>query len=438
MANLEIDFCGLKFKNPLLIASIETTNSPEVIRECVDAGAGGMIIKTLTDIEDMARLTQNSKYAILNEKNEPIKGKVNKNFVFYSRSGYSSTHYKEWVPYLKELRQYAEDRGSHLIGSAGGKTVQGWVDICRTIEDAGIKLIELNFGCPHPAMMPGVHGGSMIGQDPNVAAEVTRAVTEAVGIPIFVKLTPDQSKPVEVARAVMQAGAAAVTATNRHTGFVVDIETGTPRLGGPAGIGGTWAKPLSLRWVHKIFTELGVPISGSNGIYDHKDVVEFIMTGASTVQIGSILMLKGIKYLPKVIRGLEEFMDTHGYPDIESMLGIASRRSVHDYSEQFKKPRMHSEVKTDTCKNPKCTICIQTCFYNALAQSDGLVGMLHQNCIGCEMCTQTCPFDSMEMHTTSAELRKTGEFFSIPETVFEEDKFEKEFDRGLSLSRAGD
>lgn len=438
MANLEVEFCGLKFKNPVVVASIETTNSPEVIRECVDAGAGGMIIKTLTDIEDMARLTQNSKYAILNEKNEPIRGKVNKNFVFFSRSGYSSTHYKEWVPHLKELRQYAEDRGSHLIGSAGGKSVQGWVDICRTIEDAGIRLVELNFGCPHPAMMPGVHGGSMIGQDPQVAAEVTRAVVEAVDIPVFIKLTPDQSRPVEVARAVMEAGAAAVTATNRHTGFVVDIETGTPRLAGPAGIGGTWAKPLSLRWVHKIFTELGAPISGSNGIYDHKDIVEFIMTGARTVQIGSILMLKGIKYLPKVIRGLEEFMDSHGYPDIESMFGIASRRAVHDYSEQFKKPRMHSEVNAETCKNPKCTICIQTCFYDALAQSEGVVGMLHENCIGCEMCTNTCPFDSMAMHTTSEGQRQSGDFFRIPEAVFEPAKFEKEFDRGLKLSRVAD
>ena len=77
MANLEVEFCGLKFKNPVVVASLETTNSPELIRECVDAGAGGMIVKTLTDIEDMARLTENSKYAILNEKNQLIKGKVN-------------------------------------------------------------------------------------------------------------------------------------------------------------------------------------------------------------------------------------------------------------------------------------------------------------------------------------------------------------------------
>lgn len=435
MADLSLDFCGVKFKNPVVVASIETTNSPEVIRECIDAGAGGMIIKTLTDIEDMARLTENSKYAILNEKNELIRGKVNKNFVFYSRSGYSSTHFREWVPHLIELNKVARDHGSHLIGSAGGKTVQSWVDISRTVEDCGLPMIELNFGCPHPAMMPGVHGGSMIGQEPEVAREVTARVVEAVKIPVVIKLTPDQSRVLEVARAVKEAGAAAVTATNRYTGFSVDIETGQPRLGGPAGIGGVWAKALSLRWVHRIYTELGMPITGSNGIYDHRDVVEFIMTGAPLVQVGSVLMLKGIKYLPHIISGLEDFMDSHGYPDIASMTGIASKRSVKDYSQQFTKPRMHSEIAVDACRNPKCTICVQTCFYDALAQGKGKVDTLHANCIGCEMCTQTCPFDATKMHTTTPEAREQQPFFQIPEGVFEIGKFAKGFDRGIKLAK---
>ena len=177
-------------------------------------------------------------------------------------------------------------------------------------------------------------------------------------------------------------------------------------------------------------------VMGSNGIYDHRDVVEFIMTGAGLVQVGSVLMLKGIKYLPKIIEGLDEFMDSHGYPDLESMIGIASRRSVKDYGEQFRKARMHSEINHETCKNPSCTICIQTCFYDALRQADGQVGSLHDNCIGCEMCTQTCPFDSTSMHVTSEAQRESGEFFTISEKVFETAKFDKGFDRGIKLSRA--
>jgi dihydroorotate dehydrogenase (fumarate)/dihydropyrimidine dehydrogenase (NAD+) subunit PreA len=423
MANTEVDYCGLKFKNPMVIASLETTNSPDLIKQCFDAGAAGAIVKTLTDIEDMARLTQNSKYCIMNDKGDIIKGKVSRDFVFYSRSGYSSTHYKDWIPYLTETQAYAAEREAHLIGSAGAKDIEGWQDICRTIEDCGLPMVELNFGCPHPAMMPGVHGGSMIGQEPEVAFEVTRAVCEAVDIPVMVKLTPDQSRPLAVSKAVKEAGAAAVTATNRYTGFVVDIDNAEPRLSGPAGIGGTWAKPLTLRWVHQIYSELDLPISGSNGIFNHRDAIEFIMSGAGIVQIGSVLMIKGIKWLPKVISGIEKFMDENNYPDVASMHGIASRKAAGDYSEQFAKNRVHAAVSHETCKNPTCNVCIQMCFYEALSQNPaGNIDVHGENCIGCELCMDVCPFNSISMVATSTDEFEAG-YFEIPADIYETDKF---------------
>ena len=422
MAKLDVEFCGLKFKNPVVVASLEPTNSPDLLKQCFDAGAGGAIIKTLTDIEDMARLTENSKYCIMNDKGEVIHGKVPRDFVFYSRSGYSSTHYKDWIPYLKDCQKYAAERGAHLIGSAGAKDSDGWRDICCTIEDCGLPMVELNFGCPHPSMMPGVHGGSMIGQEPDVAAEVVRQVCEAVKIPVMVKLTPDQSRPLEISRRVREAGAKAVTATNRYTGFAIDIETGKPRIGGPAGIGGTWTKPLSLRWVHRISEELGMPVSGSNGIFDHRDVVEFIMAGAGIVQVGSILMLKGIKWLPNIIKGLDRFMDEHGYIGVEPMRGIASRQAAKDYSAQFARARTHVKIDQEKCENPTCTVCIQMCFYEALSQADGRVEVHTDNCIGCELCYDVCPFHAMAMQQTPEEQLGHG-FFQIPETVFEADKF---------------
>lgn len=435
MANTEIEFCGLTFKNPIVIASLETTNSPDLMRQCFDGGASGAIIKTLTDIEDMARLTQNSKYCVMNDRGDIIKGKVPRDFVFYSRSGYSSTYYKDWIPDLVETQKYAAERGAHLIGSAGAKDINGWKDICRTIEDCGLPMVELNFGCPHPAMMPGVHGGSMIGQEPEVAFEVTRAVCESVSIPVMVKLTPDQSRPVEVAKAVRSAGAAAVTATNRHTGFAVDIETGEPRLGGPAGIGGTWVKPLSLRWVHRIHQELGMPISGSNGIFDHRDVVEFIMSGATIVQVGSILMAKGIKWLPKIVDGFETFMDTHGYAKVQDMIGVATRRSVKDYSEQFARDRKVAEVNAETCKNPTCNVCVQVCFYEALSQSPaGKIDVHLDNCIGCELCYDICPFDSIQMKPSSA-VAEGKKVFAIPPGVFEKDKFKTAYNNPDTIRR---
>ncbi len=423
MADTRVEFCGLSFKNPVVVASLETTNSPDLMRQCFDAGAAGAIIKTLTDIEDMARLTQNSKYSILNARGDIIRGKPARDFVFYSRSGYSSTYYKDWIPDLIATQKYAAERGAHLIGSAGARDITGWKDICRCIEDCGLPMVELNFGCPHPAMMPGVHGGSMIGQEPEVAYEVTRQVCESVSIPVVVKLTPDQSKPVEVARAARAAGAAAVTVINRYTGFVIDIETGQPRIGGPAGIGGTWVKPLSLRWVHRIHEELGMPISGSNGIFDHRDVVEFLMAGAGIVQVGSVLMVKGIKWLPRIIEGVEAFMNDHGYPTVAAMTGIASKRAAKDYSEQFARNRTYAVVNADTCKNPTCNVCIQVCFYEALSQNPaGRIDVDTGSCIGCELCLDVCPFDSIEMKLTTPEQLAAG-YFDIPATVYEQGKF---------------
>ena len=419
MADLTTDFCGISFKNPVIVASLETTNSPDLIRQSFDYGAGGAIIKTLTDIEDMAVLTMNSKYCIMNDRGDIIKGKVPRDFKFYSRSGYSSTYYLDWIPHLKELGAYGRERGAYLIGSAGAKDIDGWRDICRTFEDCEIPLVELNFGCPHPAMMPGVHGGSMIGQVPDVAYEVTRAVCEAVDIPVMVKLTPDQTQPVEIAKAVKEGGAAAVTATNRYTGFAVDIETGQPRLGGPAGIGGTWTKPLTLRYVHNIYREVGIPIAGSNGIFDHRDVVEFLMTGADVVEVGSVLMIKGMKWLPHILDRLDQFMDEHGYPTIDSMRGIATERSVRDYSDQFRQMRLHAVVNQETCQNPTCNICVQMCFYEALSQNPaGKINVHPESCIGCELCLDVCPFDSISMNETTGSQFEDG-YFRIQEEIYE-------------------
>jgi dihydroorotate dehydrogenase (fumarate)/dihydropyrimidine dehydrogenase (NAD+) subunit PreA len=280
-------------------------------------------------------------------------------------------------------------------------------------------MVELNFGCPHPALMPGVHGGSMIGQDPEVAFSVTQAVCEAVDIPVVVKLTPDQSKPVDIAKAVKEAGAAAVTATNRYTAFAVDIDTAKPRLGGTAGIGGTWTKPLSLRYVHNIYKEVGIPIAGSNGIFDHRDVVEFIMTGANIVEVGSVLMVKGMKWLPNIIRGLERFMDEHGYKDIASMYGIASDAAATDYSDQFAMSRVTAEVNGETCQNPTCNVCVQMCFYEALSQDPaGKINVHNDKCIGCELCMDVCPFDSIQMVPTSEADYADG-YFKVKDEIYE-------------------
>lgn len=399
MADLHVDFCGLSFKNPVIVASIEPTNSLDKLKKCVDAGAAGAIVKTLTDIESMATLTKHSKYAILNEEGRIIKGKVPRNYVFYSRSGYSSTLFQQWGPYLKEAQAYARKNGAHIISSVGAGSLDSWAGIARFIEDCGIPMVELNFGCPHTTQMKTAKTGGLLGQDPEAAAEVTGRVVEAVDIPVMVKLTPEASNLTEIARSAKEAGAAAVTVNSRFTGFAVNIETGAPYIGGPAGVGGPWVKPVTLRWVHEIYSKLGMAIAGSNGIFDWRDAVEFIMSGARIMQVGSVLMLKGYDWLAKIIEGINTFLDAYGYGHIDEIYGMASREAVASYNDLFQRKHIHAVVDHETCT--RCWNCVRSCFYDALFQGEDQVVVRSEHCIGCELCFNVCPFDAVSFAETT-------------------------------------
>ena len=148
----------------------------------------------------------------------------------------------------------------------------------------------------------------------------------------------------------------AITATHRHTGFAVDTEAAEPRLAGPAGIGDTSAKPLTLRRMHNIYTWVGIPIAGTNSLFAPRNAVGFRMTGTIVVDTGSVRMSKGMKWLPGIIGWIERCMDEHGYPGVEPMRGIASRRAARNHAEPIARDPVHAVANDNTCQYPSCTI----------------------------------------------------------------------------------
>ncbi len=401
MADMGIEFSGIHLKNPIIVASAEPSNSVENIKQCIDFGAGAVITKTIGDIPGMQKLTQNSKYAILNDQGRIIKGKVPRSFVFYSRSGYISEQAEDWISILKETQVYAEEHGSAIIANIASGTLEGWIELAKMCEGCGVPMLEVNYQCPHPAGMGDDADGIWIAQDPGVAAEVTRRIVEAVDIPVMVKLSPETNRLTEVARSVIDAGAASVAVNSRFVGFAVDIEKAEPYIGGPAGVGGPWVKYITQRWVNEIYSKTGCQISGSNGIFDWRDAIEFIMSGARVMQVGSVLMLKGIEWLPKVISGMEKFLDDHGYPDVESIHGIASKKALMTPAEMFAMEPLYCEIDSDKCQFPKCNICIRMCFYDSLHFGEQNVLTTPDTCIGCELCSNVCPFDAISMQPKS-------------------------------------
>ena len=396
MADLKVNFCGVPFKNPIVVSSIETSDSADHIAKAIDSGVGGVVIKTITDKPKMSELTRHSKYAILNDKGEIIKGKVPRFFVFYARSGYSVRPPEEWASIIKEAKKRADAKNVRLIGSLGASTLDKWEELARMEEECGVSMLELNFGCPHPSLMNEEAAGMLLGQDPKAAAEITRSVVRAIRIPVVVKLTPQVTDVVPIVRAVKEAGASGVLLINRYTGFAVNIEEGRPYIDARAGVGGPWVRHLVLRWVNAVYQDVGIPIAGTNGIYDWREAVEFIMTGATIMEVGSVLMLKGYGHVKVILDGLEKFMDRKGYKTVDSMIGIASKRSLA-YEETYELPPKVAVIDEDRCT--ACGQCVRSCFSDALKKDADRIVTNSANCIGCEMCYSMCPADAVSFKT---------------------------------------
>lgn len=395
MANLGIDFCGVEFKNPIAAASAEPTLNADNMKKCIDAGAGSVIAKTMTDSPAMRELTTRAKWRFLNEKHEVCHGKVPRGFSLYSRSGLAIEQPEEFMKEITETVRYAEENKAVVIGSIGSTEIDGWVELAKQMEGGGVPLLELNFGCPHPKLMPGVRTGMNVGQDFNYGCEITAAVSKAVQVPIIIKVTPQVTDLVQFSGMLKDAGAQAVTLTNRFIGFVPDIETGKPMIYGKAGVGGPWTKPLTLRWINEVRKAFGdqLPITGTNGAYDWRDAVSFIMSGASIVQMCSAVMCYGYSWLEKQVDGLDKFMDEKGYKTIDDMLGIATDACI-EYSEM---PAEKATVDEEMCVN--CGMCLRACFSEAMQQGEEKVFVKEENCVGCGGCYSVCPVKgTIEMH----------------------------------------
>jgi dihydroorotate dehydrogenase (fumarate)/dihydropyrimidine dehydrogenase (NAD+) subunit PreA len=343
----------------------------------------------------MREQTGNSKWRFLNERHRVSPGKVPRNFSFYGRSGLAEEGPEEWAREVKETVTYAKEQGAVVIGSVGGSAGPGaWGELAKVLEDCGVALVELNFGCPHPSQMAGEKTGMVIGQDAVAAGEAVAAVADAVSIPIITKLTPQVTDMVEMARHMKIAGASAVTLTNRFLGFVVDVETGRPFIYGHAGIGGPWVKPLTLRWISKSYQAMpDLPITGSNGCYDANDMVEFMMSGATIVQMCSVIMLKGYPYIGRVLNDLTAFLDRKGYGSVRDMVGVATRAAM-TYEEIKAMSRERAEIDRDLCVD--CGICYDHCFYHAIREENG-VYFVGDDCRGCGICSCVCPEEAISV-----------------------------------------
>lgn len=205
-----------------------------------------------------------------------------------------------------------------VLANIAGESIAHYAELARRLDGVpGVSGIEMNISCPN------VESGLDFGVDPAAASEVTYAVRRATDLPLLVKLSPNVTDIVSIASAVADAGADALTLINTFPAMRIDIATRRPALGwGSGGLSGPALKPIALRMVYQVAKSLDIPLIGCGGIMCGEDAVEFLMAGATAVQVGSATFLNPHAPLD-VLDGIEEIMRLQRIEDIAEVIGAA-------------------------------------------------------------------------------------------------------------------
>ena len=294
---------GLRLANPTMLASGILGYATETLERIVEGGAGAVVTKSVG-------ITPREGYA-----NPTI---VQTNCGLINAMGLPNPGIDEFV---KEIHEAKNTLNVPLIVSVYGFSTEEYAKVAKKAMNAGADAVELNVSCPHVK-----ETGSEIGQNPKILTEVVEKVKAAVDKPVFVKLSPNVTSIAETAEAAVKAGADAITAINTVKAMAIDTETTMPILSNKiGGLSGPAMKPIAVRCVYEIYEHVKVPIVGCGGITNWRDAVEFLLAGASAVQIGTAVALKGSNVFKAVNQGINAYLKRNDFRSVDEIVGISHR-----------------------------------------------------------------------------------------------------------------
>ncbi len=389
MPDLSVNFAGIKSPNPFWLASAPPTNSGYQIMKAFEAGWGGAVWKTL----GVPIINVSSRYGSVNYRDNRMIGFSNIELI-------TDRPLKDNLKEIEEVKKYFPDNA--VIASLMVESREQWHQIVKDAENAGADGLELNFGCPHGMCERGM--GSAVGQEPEVLKMIVSWVKEVASKPVIVKLTPNISDITEPGQAARLGGGDAISLINTIQSIVgVDIDNFVPYpyVDGKStngGYCGPAVKPIALNMIKNCAQDpsINLPISGIGGIENWRDAVEFILLGATTVQVCTAVMHYGFGIIREIIPGFERYMSEKGFSKISEMTGKAlpNVKSWEDLNLDYK---IIAEINKNKCIG--CQLCYIACEDGA-HQAIGLSHngtrvpyIIEENCVGCNLCSLVCPVE---------------------------------------------
>ena len=392
MIDLSINFAGIKSPNPFWLASAPPTNSGYQVMKAFEAGWGGAVWKTL----GVPVINVSSRYGSIDYRNTKMMGFNNIELI-------TDRPLADNLREIEEVKKYFPDHA--VIASLMVESRKEWEQIIKDVENAGADGIELNFGCPHGMCERGM--GSAVGQEPKVLKTIVEWVKAAANIPVITKLSPNISHITDPGLAAVQGGTDAISLINTIKSIIgIDLDSYAPYpivdgKGSNGGYCGPAVKPIAMHMLKDLaqHSEINiVPISGIGGIETWRDVVEFILLGATSVQVCTAVMHYGFGIVREMETGLRQFMEEKGYDTIYDFAGKALP-NVTEWKHLNLKYKVIAEINVDKCIG--CDLCYIACddgAHQAISlpkdADNRIPSIIEENCVGCNLCSLVCPVEN--------------------------------------------
>lgn len=405
MADLSIDFCGVTSPNPFWLASAPPANTAYQVNKAFEYGWGGAVWKTIgTPV-----LNVSSRYGGLELGGQKLVAINNIELI-------SDRPLEVNLREIKEVKALWPDRAV-VVSAMFESDPKVWADAVKRIEDTGADAIELNYGCPHGMSERGM--GSAVGQVPEYCTMITQWVSAAASIPVIVKLTPNITDIKVPARAALAGGANALSLINTINSVIgVDLDSFQlrPNIGGRGGHGGyagPAVKPIALSMLSEVMQlpetqRYQIPVSGMGGVQTWRDAAEFLLLGATSLQVCTAVMHYGFRIIEELTDGLSHWLDDQGASSVREVIGAAAPR-YSAFNQLDLSYKVVARIDEHSCIN--CNLCYVACDEGAHQCIDLTVDgakidpavytgsvkaqpvVREDDCVGCNLCSLVCPVD---------------------------------------------
>lgn len=302
MINMKVNIAGVTFDNPVMTAS-GTFGSGEEYSEFVDLNKlGAVVTKGVANVpwegNPTPRIAETSS-GMLNAiglQNPGIDVFIERDLLFLDKFD------------------------TKIIVNVCGRTAEDYLEVVERLSDTAVDLLEINVSCPNVK-----HGGIAFGQDPKCLSDITTMIKQKAKQPIILKLSPNVTDITEMAKAAEGSGADALSLINTITGMKIDIHKRNFAIANKtAGLSGPAIKPVAVRMVNQVANAVDIPIIGMGGICNAEDAIEFLLAGATAISIGTANFNNPSATI-EVAKGIEKYLKTYGYSDINDIIGLVNR-----------------------------------------------------------------------------------------------------------------